>query len=92
VEEMKKMIMAIRRMIIAKSKYSIESRRMMLSLLFPILDDGSLLMVENYRHGVGANLELPGGFIDKNEDPSRRGQQKGNYLKRLDICVTSSNI
>jgi 8-oxo-dGTP pyrophosphatase MutT (NUDIX family) len=30
----------------------------------------SLLMVENYRHGVGTDLvELPGGFINEDEVP-----------------------
>jgi ADP-ribose pyrophosphatase len=34
-------------------------------------------MVENYRHGVGANLlELPEGFIDKNEDPSKAAERE----------------
>ena len=36
----------------------------------PIFDDGSLLMVENYRHAVGQQLlELPGGFINPGETP-----------------------
>jgi 8-oxo-dGTP pyrophosphatase MutT (NUDIX family) len=45
-------------------------------IVVPIYPDGSLLMVENYRHGVGTDLlELPGGFINKNEvtlDAARR--------------------
>jgi ADP-ribose pyrophosphatase len=37
-------------------------------IVVPIYKDGSLLMVENYRHGVGTDLlELPGGFINENE-------------------------
>jgi ADP-ribose pyrophosphatase YjhB (NUDIX family) len=29
-------------------------------------------MVEGYRHGAGKNLlELPGGFIEKNEEPTQ---------------------
>ena len=39
-------------------------------IVIPLFKDGSLLMVENYRHGVGTNLlELPGGFINKGEVP-----------------------
>jgi ADP-ribose pyrophosphatase len=36
----------------------------------PITEDGKVLMVQQYRHPVGkVLLELPGGFIDKNELP-----------------------
>ena len=36
----------------------------------PITEDGRVLMVKQYRHPVGeVLLELPGGFIDKNELP-----------------------
>ena len=39
--------------------------------IVPIFNDGSLLMVENYRHGVGQQLlELPGGFINPGETPT----------------------
>ena len=39
-------------------------------MVIPLFKDGSLLMVENYRHGVGTDLlELPGGFINENEVP-----------------------
>ena len=35
----------------------------------PIFEDGSLLMVENYRHAVSTNLlELPGGLINRNKE------------------------
>jgi len=38
------------------------------AIVVPILEDSSLVMVENYRHGAGTNLlELPGGFINENE-------------------------
>jgi ADP-ribose diphosphatase len=34
------------------------------AIIVPIFEDRSLLMVENYRHGIAANiLELPGGLI-----------------------------
>lgn len=36
----------------------------------PITDDGKVLMIKQYRHPVeDVLLELPGGFIDKNELP-----------------------
>jgi 8-oxo-dGTP pyrophosphatase MutT (NUDIX family) len=39
-------------------------------LIFPILDDGRVLMVEQYRHPVSQiSLELPGGFVDEGETP-----------------------
>jgi 8-oxo-dGTP pyrophosphatase MutT (NUDIX family) len=41
-------------------------------IIIPLFEDGSLLMVEGYRHGAGENLlELPGGFIEENEEPSQ---------------------
>lgn len=46
------------------------------TVIVQVYEDGSLLMVENYRHGIGKNLlELPGGFIADNEaalDAARR--------------------
>ena len=40
------------------------------AIVIPLFKDGSLLMVENYRHGVGTDLlELPGGFINEDEVP-----------------------
>ena len=36
----------------------------------PVTDDGNVLMVKQFRHPLGeVLLELPGGFIDKNELP-----------------------
>jgi 8-oxo-dGTP pyrophosphatase MutT (NUDIX family) len=44
-------------------------------IVVPILEDSSLLMVENYRNRAGKNLlELPGGFIDENEVASEAGR------------------
>jgi ADP-ribose pyrophosphatase len=35
-----------------------------------ITEDGKAIMVKQYRHPIGkAILEIPGGFIDKGEDP-----------------------
>jgi len=46
-------------------------------IVVPILEDSSLLMVENYRHGVGTSLlELPGGFINENEAGSDAGRRE----------------
>ena len=46
-------------------------------IVVPILEDRSLLMVENYRHGAGTNLlELPGGLIDENELGSDAGRRE----------------
>ena len=40
------------------------------ALVVPIFDDGSILIVENYRHGVCKRLlELPGGRIEIGEKP-----------------------
>jgi len=34
-------------------------------------------MVEGYRHGAGDNLlELPGGFIEENEEPSQAAKRE----------------
>jgi 8-oxo-dGTP pyrophosphatase MutT (NUDIX family) len=39
-------------------------------IIVPIFADGSLLMVESYRHGTRTNLlELPGGLINEKELP-----------------------
>ena len=46
-------------------------------IIIPIFEDGSLLMVEGYRHGVGDNLlELPGGFIEENEEPPQAAKRE----------------
>lgn len=40
--------------------------------VIPILKDGSLLMVKNYRYGIKSDiLELPAGHIEKNERPAK---------------------
>jgi ADP-ribose pyrophosphatase len=42
-----------------------------------ITEDGEVLMVKQYRHPVGeVLLELPGGFIDKNESPEAAMQRE----------------
>jgi ADP-ribose pyrophosphatase len=39
-------------------------------IIVPIFEDGSILMVETYRHGARTNLlELPGGLVQVNEEP-----------------------
>jgi ADP-ribose pyrophosphatase len=43
----------------------------------PVFEDDSLLMVENYRHGPGTtSLELPGGFIEVDEEPSETARRE----------------
>lgn len=40
--------------------------------VLPVLDDGRILMVQQYRHSVGKSLfEIPGGIVDKGEDPAK---------------------
>lgn len=40
------------------------------ALVVPVFDDGRVLIVENYRHGVSKRLlELPGGWIEAEEEP-----------------------
>ncbi len=49
--------------------------------IVPIFEDGSLLMLENYRHGVGTKLlELPGGLIRGIEGQER--QRPSDAAKR----------
>jgi ADP-ribose pyrophosphatase len=58
-------------------------------IVVPVYENRSLLMVENYRHGVGTSLlELPGGFINKDEtvlDAARREllEETGYNCNRL---------
>jgi len=47
------------------------------AIVVPILEDSSLVMVENYRHGADTNLlELPGGFINENELETDAGKRE----------------
>jgi ADP-ribose pyrophosphatase len=53
--------------------------------IVPIFKDGSLLMVENYRHAVSINLlELPGGLIRENAEGEEleQEQQASNTAKK----------
>jgi ADP-ribose pyrophosphatase len=50
------------------------------SVIVPVFKDGSLLMVENYRHGARMKLlELPGGLINCGEQ--RRAAAKRELLE-----------
>jgi ADP-ribose pyrophosphatase len=41
-------------------------------VILPMTDDGSVLLVRQYRHAVGRALwELPAGSLKKNEDPEQ---------------------
>lgn len=43
----------------------------------PLFGDDLLLMVETYRHGAGMTfLELPGGFIEDDEEPSETARRE----------------
>jgi len=40
------------------------------AVVLPILDDGSIVLIKNYRFAVGEWLyELPAGMLEKDEDP-----------------------
>lgn len=39
-------------------------------VVLPLLDDGRVLLIRNWRYAIGQNLlELPAGTLEKNEDP-----------------------
>ena len=41
------------------------------AVILPVLDDGSIVMIRNYRFAVEENLwELPAGLIEDGEDPA----------------------
>jgi ADP-ribose pyrophosphatase len=41
------------------------------SIIVPVLDDGSFVLIRNWRFAVNENLlELPAGCLDEGEDPS----------------------
>ena len=47
------------------------------SVIVPVFKDGSLLMVENYRHGARMKLiELPGGLINCGEQPKAAAKRE----------------
>lgn len=36
----------------------------------PITDDGDVVLIEQFRHGISANtVEVPGGMVDQGEEP-----------------------
>ena len=46
-------------------------------IIVPVFKDGSILMVETYRHSVGTELlELPGGLIDEGEAPEASAKRE----------------
>lgn len=52
------------------------------AIIVPIFEDRSLLMVENYRHGIAANiLELPGGLI-KRDGAAAGNEQPADTARR----------
>src|SRR6476469_6546089 len=60
-------------------------------IILPIFENGVLLMVEGYRHGAGEDLlEFPGGFIDKNEEPSQAA--RGELFEETRYTLTNNSI
>src|ERR687883_268119 len=55
--------------------------------IVPIFKDGSLLMVENYRHAVSTNLlELPGGLIrGKDEKRDQEEEQQPSATAKIEL-------
>jgi ADP-ribose diphosphatase len=55
--------------------------------IVPIFEDGSLLMIENYRHAVSTNLlELPGGLIrGKDEERDQEEQQQPSDTAKIEL-------
>ena len=57
--------------------------------IVPIFEDGSLLMVENYRHAVSTNRwELPGGLIrgkDEERDQEKEQQQQPCDTAKIEL-------
>lgn len=46
-------------------------------LVFALTEARELIMVEQYKHGIGKIcLELPGGYMDAGEDPMLTGQRE----------------
>jgi ADP-ribose pyrophosphatase len=46
-------------------------------VIAPVLDDGSILLVRQYRHAIGDwLLELPAGRLARGEDPLRAAQRE----------------
>jgi ADP-ribose pyrophosphatase len=65
--------------------------------IIPIFEDGSLLMVENYRHAVSTNLlELPGGLVRGNEERDQGEEQRPSDTAKRELLeetgYTSDNM
>jgi len=61
--------------------------------LLPILDDGRICLIENYRAAVGRSLvELPAGTLEPGEDPAvaaarELAEETGYRARRIDLLA-----
>jgi 8-oxo-dGTP pyrophosphatase MutT (NUDIX family) len=47
------------------------------AVVLPLTADGDVVLVRQYKHGVGAvTLEIPGGLIDAGEDPTAAAERE----------------
>ncbi len=45
--------------------------------IIPITKEGDILLIEQYRHGIDEiTLEVPGGLVDKGEDPRKAAERE----------------
>ena len=69
--------------------------------VFGLTDNNDVLLVKQYRHGVGKTLiELPSGTIEENENPVETAKRElleetgytGNYFKQIGkVCPNTAN-
>ncbi len=63
------------------------------AVLLPILDDGRICLIENYRASVGRSLvELPAGTLEPGEDPAvaahrELAEETGYRARRMELLV-----
>jgi ADP-ribose pyrophosphatase len=63
-------------------------------VLLPLLDDGRLVLIRNYRIAAGERLiELPAGTLDPDEEPLQAAgrelaEETGYQARRLELLIT----